>query len=235
MTGTLLNISAVLIGGSLGLAFGQRLPDRVRSTLLSAIGLFTIALGISMFLETTNALITLASLLVGGLLGEWWRLEDGLASIGSKLEARYASAPSEEGGGSLFVRGFLSASLLFCVGPLTILGSIQDGLTGDYSLLAIKSMLDGFASIALASTLGVGVLFSVLVVLVYQGGLSLLASQAQGVLTDPMIGEMTAAGGILILALGVGTLLELRPIRTGNLLPALGIAPLIVWLISAFD
>ena len=232
MTGTLINAAAVLVGGTAGLVFGARLADRVRQTVMAGIGLFTLAMGLKMFLETSNPLLVLGSLLVGGILGEWWRIEDGLRAIGTALEARFA----KDDQGSLrrgdFLRGFLTASLLFCVGPMTILGSIQDGLTGDYSLLAVKSVLDGFASLALASTLGGGVLFSVLVVLAYQGGITLLASGAQAVFTDTMVAEMTAAGGVLLMALAVGSLLEIRPVRAGNLLPSLILAPVAVWILT---
>ena len=131
------------------------------------------------------------------------------------------------------MRGFLSASLLFCVGPMTILGSIQDGLTGDYRLLVIKSVLDGFAAIALASTLGIGVMFSVIVILLYQGGISLLAAQATAFFSDIMLAELTAVGGILLLSLSIGSILELRPIRSGNLLPALLVAPILVLVLQA--
>src|SRR5512143_3409914 len=143
-------------------------------------GLFTAGIGLQMFLKTGNAIIVLGSLLVGALLGEWWRIEDGLESLGRTLEERFGGAGEETGTSSRFVKGFLTTSLLFCVGPLTILGSIQDGLSGDYSLLAVKSVLDGFGALAFASSLGVGVLFSSLVVLVYQGGLTLLAAQLNG-------------------------------------------------------
>ncbi len=233
MTGTILNIATVLIGGALGLLFGRRLPERVRATVVAGLGLFTAAIGIRMFLQTENPIIALGSVLLGGLIGEWWRIEDGLKAIGARLEARFAPG-GEVGTGSQFVRGFLTASLVFCVGPMTILGSIQDGLSGDYSLLAIKSVLDGFAALAFASMLGPGVLFSVLVIAVYQGGLSLAASQAQAVLTDPMMAEMTAVGGILLLGISISSLLELRPIRTGNLLPGLVIAPLLVGIVGLF-
>lgn len=232
MRGTLINMATVLLGGTLGLAFGSRVPERMRQTVMAGLGLFTLAIGIRMFLETENPLIAAGSLLAGGLLGEWWRIEDGLSAIGARLERRFGAREASEKKGHHFVRGFLAASLLFCVGPMTILGSIQDGLTGDYSLLAIKSVLDGFAALAFASTFGIGVLFSILVILLYQGGISLLAAQAQAFLTEPMIHEMTAVGGILLLGLAIGSLLELRPIRTGNLLPALAIAPAIVWLLA---
>jgi len=231
MIGTLLNAATVLVGGTVGLVFGARLPDRLRSTVLAGLGLFTLAIGLRLFLETQNPLYALGGLLIGGLLGEWWQVEDRLASLGAKLEARFAGG---QGAGSPFVRGFLTASLLFCVGPMTILGSIQDGLTGDYSLLAIKSVMDGFASLALASSLGLGVLFSIVVILVYQGGLTLLAATAQSILTDAMVAEMTAVGGILLVGLAISSLLEIKRIRAGNLLPALLVTPLLVWIVSLF-
>lgn len=230
MIGTLINIAAVLVGGLLGLAFGARLPERLRQTIVAALGLFTLALGVRMFLQTQNPILALGGLLIGGLLGEWWRIEAGLEALGARLEARFAGGATTEEGSARFVRGFLMASLLFCVGPMTILGSIQDGLSGDYSLLAIKAVLDGFAALALSSTLGIGVLFSVLVILLYQGGISLLAGQAQAILTAPMIAEMTAVGGLLLLGLAISSLLSIKPIRVGNLLPALLATPLIVWL-----
>lgn len=248
MTGTFINVATVLIGGTLGLLFGARLPARVRETVIMGLGLFTAGIGVQMFLETQNPLIVLGSLLVGGILGEWWKIENGLKNLGGYLERKFAGGqpnsieadpnqiefetPSPEG--TNFVRGFLTASLVFCIGPMTILGSIQDGLTGDYSLLAIKSVLDGFAAFAFASTLGVGVLFSALTVFVFQGGLSLLAMQAQSLLTETMMSEMTAVGGLLLLGLSISSLLEIRPIRVGNFLPALGIAPLIVGILVYF-
>jgi len=248
MIGTFINVASVLIGGSLGLLFGSRLPAHVRETVIMGLGLFTAGIGIQMFLETQNPLIVLGSLLVGGILGEWWKIETWLKNLGAFLERKFVGgqANSTETDpaktepdlssqtGSNFVRGFLTASLVFCVGPMTILGSIQDGLTGDYSLLAIKSVLDGFAALAFASTLGVGVLFSALTVLVFQGGLSLLATQAQSFLTEPMMSEMTAVGGLLLLGLSISSLLEIRPIRVGNFLPALGVAPLIVGILVYF-
>jgi uncharacterized protein len=246
LTGTWLNIASVIIGGTLGIFFGARLPLRVRQTIIAGLGLFTAAYGMYIFMGTSNPLVVLGSLLVGGLLGEWLRIEDGLRNLGGFLEARFTPKPANEPNpahsidyiegnptsGNRFIRGFLTASLVFCVGPMTILGSIQDGLTGDYSLLAIKSVLDGFASLAFASTLGIGVLFSAFIILVYQGGISLLASQANAVLTPEMMNEMTAAGGVLLLGIAISNLLEIKPIRVGNFLPALAIAPLIVFILG---
>jgi len=233
VTGTFINIATVLIGGGLGMLFGGRVPDRLKTTVISGMGLFVAAIGVQMFLKTENAIIVLGAMLIGALLGEWWRIEDGLQALGQILENRFTkSNPDEENGSSKFVRGFLTASLLFCVGPLTILGSIQDGLTGDYKLLAVKSVLDGFASLAFASTLGPGVLFSSIIILVYQGGISLLAAQLNSVVIPAMMNEMTATGGVILIGLAISSLLEIKKIRVGNFLPALAIAPLIVWILS---
>jgi hypothetical protein len=190
-------------------------------------------MGLQMFLKSENQLIVLGALTIGALIGEWLMIEDRLQASGQILEQRF-SKDSEAGSGSKFVRGFMAASLLFCIGPMTILGSIQDGLTGDYNLLAVKSTLDGFASIAFASTLGVGVMFSSLVILIYQGGISLLAGQLSSIVTDSMMNEMTAAGGVILLGLGISNLLEIKKIRVGNFLPALAVAPLIVWILGLF-
>lgn len=232
MTGTLLNIATVLIGGMIGLLFGARIPDKLKETVIAGMGLFTGAMGLQMFLDTENPLIVLGALLIGTLLGEWWRIEDGLHRLGEFLERKFSR--EGEDGSNKFVRGFLTASLLFCVGPMTILGSIQDGLTGDYNLLAVKSVLDGFASMAFTSTLGVGVLFSTIIILVYQGGISLLAAQLDALVTPSMMNELTATGGVILLGLAISSLLEIKKIRVGNMLPALAIAPLIVWVIGLF-
>jgi len=230
LTGTIINVAAILAGGTLGLFLGGRLPERLRQTMIAGLGIFTLAFGIQMFLSTKNALVVLASLLIGGLLGEWWQLERGLQNIGVRLEGWVLRA--EGGSESRFVRGFLTSSLLFCVGPMAILGSIQDGLTGNYQTLAVKAVLDGFTSLAFASSLGLGVLFSSLVVLIYQGGLTLLASQVQQFANTGMTAEMTAVGGLILIGIAISNLLEIKPIRTGNYLPALIIAPLVVYLLQ---
>jgi hypothetical protein len=231
MTGTFLNIATILIGGTLGLLFGARIPERLKTTVIAGLGLFVAAMGLQMFLKSENQLIVLGALMIGALLGEWGKIEDRLESLGQSLEKRF-SRDAEADSGSKFIRGFMVASLLYCIGPLAILGSIQDGLTGDYKLLAVKSMLDGFASIAFASTLGIGVMFSSLVVLIYQGGISLLAAQLSTIITNPMMNELTATGGVLLLGLAISNLLEIKKIRVGNFLPALAVAPLIVWILS---
>jgi hypothetical protein len=240
--GTLINVVTVLLGGTLGTFLGARLPERMRETIMQGLGLLTIVIGIQLSLETDNVLIVLGSLLLGGIAGEFLRIEGRLDQMGHWLEQKTTSnrvhPPSEkpqEGtqhSSSRFSHAYLTASLVFCVGPMTILGSIQDGLTGDYTLLAIKAALDGFAALAFASSLGPGVVFSALTVLVYQGALTLSAGWASTLLTDPMIAEMTATGGVLMLALGLG-LLEIKQIRAGNLLPAVVIAPIIVALVKS--
>ena len=236
MTGTIINVAAILIGGAIGLFFGARIPERLKGTVISGMGLFTAVVGIQMFFKTENALIVLGSLLIGALLGEWWRIEDWLESLGRTLEKRFANGASAHlsapDGRSRFVLGFMTASLLYCIGPMAILGSIQDGLTGDYQTLAIKSVLDGFASVAFASTLGVGVLFSIVPLAVYQGGISLLAGQLNAIVSTGMMNELTATGGVILTALAVSSFLELKKIRTGNFLPALFVAPLIVWILA---
>lgn len=234
MTGTFINIITVLIGGTIGMYLGSRLPDRLRHTIVSGLGLFTLLLGVKMFFETQNVMIVLGSLLIGGLLGEWWKIEELLQNAGGWIERRFVS--NQDGDNQArFIKGFLTSSLLFCIGPMTILGSIQDGLVGDYSLLAIKAVLDGFAALAFASSLGLGVLFSVFVLLIYQGGLSLLAAQFQAIVTPVMMDEMSAVGGVILAGLAIGSLLEIRPIRSGSYIPALIIAPVLVILVDWFS
>lgn len=236
-TGTIINVITVLIGGTLGTLLGARLPERMRETIMHALGLLTLVIGVQLSLETDNILIVLGSLLLGGIVGELLRIERGINQLGRWLEQR--SSTNEEGEEQIadrttttrFSHAFLTASLVFCVGPMTILGSIQDGLSGNYTLLAVKSTMDGFAALAFASTLGSGVIFSALTVLVYQGALTLGAGWADVLLTDPMVAEMTATGGVLMLALGFG-LLKIKEIRTGNLLPAIVTAPIIVAVVA---
>lgn len=232
MTGTIINVVAIIGGSLLGLLFGARLTDQLKSTIISGMGLFILAMGIQMFLKTENSLIVLGALLIGTLLGEWWRIEDGLHRLGVFLESKFSR--EEDDGSNRFIRGFMAASLLFAIGPIGILGSIQDGLSGDYKLLIVKSIIDCFASIAFASTLGIGVAFSSLVILIYQGAISLLAGQLNSIVTTSMMNELTATGGILLMGIGISNMLEIKKIRIGNMLPSVFIAPLIVWLLSLF-
>lgn len=231
MIGTLINIVTVLVGGSLGTVLGNRLSERIRGTVLHGIGLVTLTMGVHLTLKTHNLLIVMGSVLLGTIMGEALSIDVGLERLGEWLRVKVARQ-RDEGEGNRFVEGFVTASLVFCVGPVTILGAIQDGLTGDYSLLALKSVLDGFSALAFSASLGVGVLFSVLTLVVYQGGLSLLAGLAEAILSEAMMAEMTAAGGVIILGLGL-VLLDLKKVRIANFLPALIIAPAIVALLTA--
>jgi len=230
MIGTLINVVAILIGSALGMLFGARLSENLKNTVVAGMGLFTSAVGLQMFLKTENALIVLGALISGAILGEWWGVEEGLQNLGIWLEKRFSGG--SEGGSSHFVRGFLTASVLYCTGPMAILGAISDGLRGDYLTLSIKSVLDGFISIVFASTLGIGVAFAALPVVIYQGSISLLAAQLNAIVTTSMMNEMTATGGVLLAGIGVSSLLEIKKIRVGNFLPALVIAPIIVYLLS---
>ena len=230
ITGTIINVILILLGGFLGLLLGNRLPEKIRYTVMMALGLFTFAYGVRLFIGTGNALVVLISMLFGVLLGEWWRIEDGLSHLGVFLEKRFNRNKGIESG--KFIRGFLTASLLFTIGPMAILGSIQDGLTGDYNTLVIKGIMDGFASIAFASSLGVGVLFSSLIILVYQGGISLLATQLQFIMSDQVLVEFSAIGGIMLMGIAIGSLLEIKKIRVANFLPGFVILPFIIWLFN---
>ena len=240
MTGTVLNIIAVLIGGSVGTLLGNRLPAKVQETVMHGLGLMVLVIGVVMASGTGNVLIPLFSVVTGGIVGELVRIEDGLNWLGKQAEARWGETLGKgRVAGWSVTRAFVPSSLIFCVGPMTILGSIQDGLVGDYELLAIKSALDGFAAIPFAATLGPGVLLSVGTVAFVQGGLSALAMGIGGGLGDisretPWVVELTATGGVIILGIGL-SLLELKKIRVANLLPGIAIAPLIVWLLGVAE
>ena len=221
----MINVITVVAGGTLGALLGERLPSRIRHIIMQGVGLVTLAVGMSMALTTNNFVLVLVSIVIGGILGEWWRLEERLDGAGEWLEAKASRFPFLARGE--FTKGFVTASLVFCVGPMTVLGSIQDGLSGDYTLLAVKSVLDGFSSLAFAASMGMGATFSAITVLVYQGILTLGASLFENILTDAMITEMTATGGVMILGIGL-LLLEIKRIRVANFLPTLAIAPLLV-------
>ncbi|MEA3338808.1 MAG: DUF554 domain-containing protein [Chloroflexota bacterium] len=225
MRGTLINVATVLLGGTLGTLLGERLPPRIRHIVVQGIGLVVLALGMDGALETDNFLLMLGSVLIGGILGEWWQLERRLNEAGKWLETKAARLPLLTRGE--FVKGFVTASLIFCAGPMTVLGSIQDGLSGDYTLLAIKSVLDGFSALAFSAAMGMGVTFAALAVLVIQGALTLGAFLFESILTDPMVTEMTAAGGVVILGIGL-MMLEIKRVKVANFLPALIVAPLLV-------
>ncbi len=225
MTGTLINVATVLAGSSVGLVVGGRLPERVRQTTFAGIGLFTLLIGTRMALKTDHVLILLGSTLLGALVGEGIRIQGRLDAIGDWLERRFSMR------GGRFSEGFVTSSLVFCVGPLTVVGSIQDGLSGNFELLATKSVLDGFASFAFAATFGVGVMFSAVTVLLLQGTLTLGATGLQTLLSEASVLEMEAAGGLIIVGVGL-SLLDVARVRVANFLPSLAFAPLILWVVG---
>lgn len=234
MTGTLLNVIAVIAGSLIGLVAGSRIPEKTRQTLVSVLGLFTLSYGIFIFGQTQNMLIPLFSLIFGTIIGELLKIEEGLNELGERIQQKLAAWNGNLTGESKkFVSGFVSASLLFCIGPMAILGSIQDGISGDYQMLAIKSLLDGIASIAFASTLGVGVIFSAIIVLIYQGVISLLAGWIGQGFSDAIIAEITATGGVILVGIAISNLLQIKKIRTGSFLPAIFLAGIIVLILNA--
>jgi len=220
MLGTLANVAAIVVGTLAGFALKQRLPERVGSIVMQGLALVTALIGISMMIDTQNVLVVLVSMVVGGVFGELLRIEERLDRLGARVEERF----SKEHG--TFAKAFVTTTLLYCIGPLAIVGALQDGLRGDFSILLTKSMMDGIASVAFASTLGIGVLFSALTVGAYQGGITIGASLLQPYLTSAMITEMTATGGLLILAIAMN-LLGIAKIRVGNLLPAILVAAIL--------
>ena len=220
--GTLINAMAILIGGGLGLLFRKRFPERVSRTALQVMGLFTILLGVKMALQGKELVLALISLALGSMLGEWINIEDRLEKFAFSLEERLHLTEYSP------AKGFIHASLLFCVGSLAIVGSIADGLQGDPSLLITKAMMDGIMSIPFAAGMGIGVLGSAFPILAYQGSLTVLASQSQTFFTPLMIQELTSVGGVIVMGIGVN-ILGLKKVRVANFIPALFIIIFILY------
>jgi uncharacterized membrane protein YqgA involved in biofilm formation len=212
----------VLIGGLLGTVVGDRLPDRLRENVVKGVGLFVAAMGVKFAIDTTNLLFLLAATLLGGIAGSLVGVDARLVGLGESLQRRFA-----RGRPSTVAEAFVTAAIVFCVGPLTFLGSIQNGLAGDATLLSVKSVLDGFTAIALAATLGWGVLLTVPLILLYQGGLAIGASIFAGVLTELQLREMNAVGGLLLIGVGL-KLLSIRDVKVADFLPAIVVSPLVV-------
>lgn len=235
--GTLINTGLVIAGSGLGVLIGDRIPERMRTTLLQVIGLVTIALGVSDAIETRNMVFPLVGMAIGALIGELLRLEDRLEGIGARLQRRFdrggdASASTEPTAATgqsqrSFVKGFVTASALYCVGPLTVLGAIEDASGDTPQLYIIKGLLDGFVSIMFAATYGIGVAFSALSVFVVQGGLTLGGTGLDSLLDDRMRTELFAAGGLAVIGIGLN-LLQVTKIRLANLLPGLVLTPVLV-------
>lgn len=237
--GTVINVLAILAGTVVGLAVGHRIPERIRTTMLQGVGMVTLVLAVAQGAKTHNIIFPLVALVTGGIIGEAARLEERLESLGERLRRRLErdvdpeveGVPTDVATGARkrapFVEGFVAASLLFGIGPMAILGSIQDGLSGDVELLVVKAALDGLVSVIFASTLGWGVGFSVLPVGIYQALLTAGAGAADRLLDERMVIEMTATGGLIIIGIAL-RLLDLKQVRVASFLPALAIAPALV-------
>ena len=215
MLGTYVNVVAVIIGSIIGVLLHQRFPDNFKKIGFQAIGLCVLFLGISMAFKTENFLILIFSMLIGALIGEAMHLDTHIERFGEFLKARIGSSNNDQ-----FSEGFVTAFLIFCIGAMTIIGSIEDGLNNDPSILFAKSLMDGCASIALASTFGIGVLFSVIPLFIFQGGITLLAASSKAFFTNILINELSAVGGVILMGLGI-QLLEIKEIKVVNFLPAL--------------
>lgn len=253
MGGTILNIITVAIGSALGLLIGHRLSAKIQESVITGLGLVTLFVGISNTGQTGNVIIPLLSIATGAIIGELLDIDRLLQRFAGWLQSRYAgqksaadvrtrhavsdqqpNIPDDLDARARFITGFVTASLVFCIGPLTFVGSIQDGmgLSIGFQQLAIKSVLDGFAGMAFAASFGIGVSFSVITILVLQGGLALAGSVLGNFMTEPMVNEMTAVGGLILIGLSL-VLLNLKKPRMANFLPALVIAPLMVAIASA--
>jgi uncharacterized membrane protein YqgA involved in biofilm formation len=234
LLGTLLNVGTVVAGSLIGLFFHARLPRRLTTVAFQGIGLFTLFIGFTMAGKTKNLLILVFSIVLGAITGELLDIDRLLNRCGEwlrrklekKRESRVESGESTPDSpfptpeNSRFAEGLVTAFLLFCMGSMTVLGAIEEGLGGRPNLLAAKSVLDGFASLALASSLGIGVLFSVIPLFIYQGGLTLLAGSLHAVMSDAAVNEISAAGGLILIGLGI-TILEVKRLKVLNMLPAL--------------
>lgn len=224
MLGTIVNTLAIIAGSLLGFVFRGGIPKKYQITMMQAISLAVILIGLKMAFKTDDILVVIFSLVIGSLAGEFLKIENRLENIGKRLETKFAKA------GDGIAKGFVVASLVFCVGSMAIVGSMESGLTNNHHTLFAKSALDGLSSIVFASTFGIGVLFSSISVFVYQGFITLTASLMKPFLIPSVIDQMSGAGGLLIMAIGVN-LLEIRKIKVGNMLPAIFI-PLIYYMLK---
>lgn len=213
-TGSIVNAAAVIAGSLVGMALHGRFPERFRSIVFQGLGLCVLLIGLQMALTVKNPLILIFSILLGGLAGEVLRVDQAFERLGMKAKDLLRSNNPD------FTEGLVTASLIFCIGAMAIVGSFDEGIRGDATVLFTKSILDGFASVALAATYGSGVLFSFVPVLLYQGGLTIFAGMFQQYFTPLLISQLTATGGLLIMGIGL-TLLDIKRINLSNLLPSL--------------
>lgn len=223
MIATLINCITVIIGSLLGLLIKSRINEDLKKVVEHSAGLVTLVIGISMALETGSYIVLLFSLILGGILGFKLQLHERIFNLGNTLEKKTVN----KGEGLNFGLGFLNASVLFCAGAMSILGSIQAGANHDYSLILLKSVLDGFMAIVLTSTYGIGVIFSAIFIFVFQGLITLFGTTLSQILTEDGIHELSAVGGIMIVMISFN-LLEIKPFKTANYLPGLILAPIFI-------
>lgn len=222
--GFLVNTGTVILGTGIGLLAGARLPEKIKKIIFMGLGLSTIAIGAQMALNTRNLFLVVGSVIIGGIIGQIIGIEEWLEQIGEKLKKKVGSSSST------FVLGFVTASLLFCTGPMTIVGSLEDGFAQKADLIYIKSLMDGAAAIALTASLGIGVIFSALTVFIVQGILTGLGAIMGNFISEIVLNEISAAGGLLILGIGFNMLTDAR-IPVGNFIPALGVVTIAAWLL----
>jgi hypothetical protein len=216
MIATLVNCVAVIIGSLIGLILHMKINESFKRVVYVGAGMISLILGIKMGLVTTRIVFMALALIVGGMLGEWWNVEGGILRFGEFLKRRFAKKES----GKDFAGGFLNASVLFCVGAMTLVGAFKAGAEGNYDLILTKSVMDGFMAIMLTAAMGIGVAFSAITILVYQGGITLLAGVLQPLVNELLLGELTAVGGVLVIMIGFN-LLRLSKLKTANYIPAL--------------
>jgi uncharacterized membrane protein YqgA involved in biofilm formation len=228
--GYIVNTITVLAGAGIGLLAGAHLSDSLKKIILAGLGLSTILIGAQMALAATKIILIVGSLVLGGIIGQLIGIEEWLERVGERLRGRFERSTADDAaaGQSTFVLGFVTASLLFCAGPMTIVGSLQDGFAHQGELIYIKSLMDGVAAIALTASMGIGVFFSAIVVFIVQGGLTFAGMAAGGAIDKVIIDQISATGGALILGIGFN-LLGLGKIKVGNFLPALVIVALLAW------
>lgn len=226
MFGTIVNSLAIIIGALSGVILRNGIKDEYKNTIMDGIGLSVLVIGIMGAIKTENIILIVGSIVLGSIFGEMIGIENKLDRFGLKMEKKFGK------GDANFSKGFVMASLVYCIGAMAIIGALESGLTGNHETLFAKSILDGISAIIFASTLGIGVAFSAIPVFIYQGGITLLANTINSLLTTNMINEMSAVGGVLILAIGINQL-GLKKIRIGSMLPAI-LVPIIYYLFMDF-
>lgn len=224
MIGTLVNAGAVIVGGAVGMMFNKSMPERFKTIYFQAVGLFTMAMGIGMVYNMQNILIVVSSVAVGALLGEWMNIERAVDRLSEYLRKKLRI------GNEKFSEGLVTSFLLFCIGAMTIVGAIDEGTGRSSEVLFTKSLMDGFSALLLASAFGLGVIFSSVPLLIFQGGITLLAMSASHFFTPEIIAGLTSTGGILLIGLGIN-ILEIKKLRIMNMIPALFV---VVILLSIF-